>query len=115
MGDVAALEDMAKKLTSGFNFGLGPKKQLAAIMLEPLQGEGGIRPGDVAFFEAARRICDETGALLMVDEVQTGVCRTGKYWAHQHLGVEVDVLTSAKALGGGVPIGAMLCKKHCDV
>uniref|UniRef100_A0A7S0NZY0 acetylornithine transaminase n=1 Tax=Calcidiscus leptoporus TaxID=127549 RepID=A0A7S0NZY0_9EUKA len=113
--DVAALEEAARKLTRRLPLGVGRKKQLAAIMLEPLQGEGGIRPGERAFFEAARRICDETGALLIVDEVQTGVCRTGCFWGYQQLGIEVDVLTSAKALGGGVPIGAMMAKAHCDV
>jgi len=102
--DVDALKDLAKATPN-----------LAAIMLEPLQGEGGIRPATPEFFAAARQICDETGALLVADEVQTGVCRTGKFWGHQNLGVDVDVFTSAKALGGGVPIGAMLCKKHCDV
>ena len=89
--------------------------RLAAILLEPLQGEGGIRPGTKEYFAAARQICDETGALLMVDEVQTGIGRTGTFWGHQQLDVEPDVLTSAKALGGGVPIGAMLTKSSCDV
>lgn len=102
--DVEALEALSAQQT-----------QLAAIMLEPLQGEGGIRPGSKEFFAAARRICDETGALLIVDEVQTGIGRTGTFWGHQQLGVDVDVITSAKALGGGVPIGAMMCKEHCNV
>jgi len=105
--DAAALKEAVGRLSG--------KQQLAAILFEPLQGEGGIRPGEVEFFQMARGLCDETGALLMVDEVQTGMCRTGTFWGHQQLGVEVDVLTSAKALGGGVPIGAMLAKSHCDV
>lgn len=88
---------------------------MAAILLEPLQGEGGIVPATEEFFATARRLCDETGALLMADEVQTGMGRTGSFWGHQKLGVEVDVLTTAKALGGGVPIGAMLCKESCNV
>jgi len=95
-------------------FGLG-KSSLAAIMLEPLQGEGGIMPATREFFQAARELCDETGALLMCDEVQTGVGRTGTMWGYQQLGVEPDVFTTAKALGGGVPIGAMLCKTRADV
>ncbi|KAL7538884.1 hypothetical protein ACHAWF_006237 [Thalassiosira exigua] len=88
----------------------GRKRGLAAIMLEPLQGEGGIRPGDPAYFALARKICDETGALLVCDEVQAGMGRTGTLWGHQQLGVEPDVFTSAKALGGGVPIGAMMAR-----
>ena len=114
--DVDDLRRLARKFTSNrFIPSLGPKSRLAAIMLEPLQGEGGIVPGTTEFFTVAREICDATGALLIVDEVQTGVGRTGQMWGYQNLGVEVDVLTSAKGLGGGVPIGAMLCKSHCDV
>ena len=114
--DIGELERMARRIArrKWLRFPWQKKPELAAILLEPLQGEGGIRPGDQEFFAAARRICDETGALLMVDEVQTGIGRTGTFWAHQQLGVEVDVITSAKALGGGVPIGAMLCKEHCN-
>mmetsp|Transcript_48431 Transcript_48431/g.85365 ORF Transcript_48431/g.85365 Transcript_48431/m.85365 type:complete len:541 (+) Transcript_48431:102-1724(+) len=88
----------------------GSSQGLAAIMLEPLQGEGGIRPGSADFFNKARELCDEHGALLILDEVQTGVARTGKLWGHQQLGVTPDIFTSAKALGGGVPIGVMLAK-----
>lgn len=88
---------------------------LAAILLEPLQGEGGITPGKREFFEEARRLCDECGALLIFDEVQTGIGRTGRFWAHEHLGVTPDVITCAKALGGGVPIGAMMCAAHANV
>ena len=90
-------------------------RKLAAIMLEPLQGEGGITPATRAYYEAARELCDAHGALLMADEVQTGMGRTGEMWGYMQHGVEVDVLTTAKALGGGVPIGAMLCKEHCNV
>ena len=78
--------------------------------MEPLQGEGGIIPGDVAFFKAARELADDSGALLMCDEVQIGMGRSGHLWGHQKLGIEPDVFTSAKALGGGVPIGAMMAK-----
>lgn len=113
--DIDELRAMAKQLARPAWPFMPQPPRLAAILLEPLQGEGGIRPGDKAFFQAAREVCDAADALLMVDEVQTGVCRTGKFWGHQQLGVEVDVLTSAKALGGGVPIGAMLCKDHCNV
>lgn len=86
------------------------KQGLAAILMEPLQGEGGIIPGDPAFFQAARQICDDTGALLMCDEVQVGMGRSGHLWGHELLGVQPDVFTSAKALGGGVPIGAMMAR-----
>lgn len=85
-------------------------KGLAAIMLEPLQGEGGIIPGDKAFFAKARELADKHGALLMCDEVQAGMGRTGTLWGHEQLGVIPDVFTSAKALGGGVPIGAMMAR-----
>jgi acetylornithine aminotransferase len=92
-----------------------PKRGVAAILMECLQGEGGVKPGTAAFFQAARALCDASGALLMCDEVQTGVGRTGKLWGFQHVGVEPDVFTCAKALGGGVPIGAMLCTEKANV
>lgn len=79
-------------------------------MLEPLQGEGGIIPGNKEYFQTARQLCDDCGALLMCDEVQVGMGRSGKLWGHENLGIEPDVFTSAKALGGGVPIGALLAK-----
>jgi acetylornithine/N-succinyldiaminopimelate aminotransferase len=88
----------------------GRKRGLAAIMLEPLQGEGGIRPGTVEYFATARKLCDENGALLICDEVQVGMGRSGMLWGHQQLNIEPDVFTSAKALGGGVPIGAMMAR-----
>ncbi|MFH7026662.1 MAG: aspartate aminotransferase family protein [Heteroscytonema crispum UTEX LB 1556] len=89
--------------------------RVAAIMLEPLQGEGGVRPGDIAYFQKLREICDATGILLIFDEVQVGMGRSGKLWGYEHLGVEPDIFTSAKGLGGGIPIGAMMSKKFCDV
>lgn len=89
--------------------------RVAAIMMEPLQGEGGVRPGDIAYFQRLREICDETGILLIFDEVQVGMGRSGKLWGYEHLGVEPDIFTSAKGLGGGIPIGAMISKKFCDV
>lgn len=88
---------------------------LAGILLETIQGEGGIRPGTKEFLLTARRLCDEHGALLIFDEVQVGMGRTGSTWAFEQIDVVPDVFTLAKGLGGGVPIGAMLCKAHCNV
>ena len=79
---------------------------VAAVLLEPVQGEGGVNPATQEFFEGVRRLCTERGILFMVDEVQTGLGRTGKWFGHQHFGVVPDVVTMAKALGNGVPIGA---------
>mmetsp|Transcript_28594 Transcript_28594/g.42282 ORF Transcript_28594/g.42282 Transcript_28594/m.42282 type:complete len:477 (-) Transcript_28594:112-1542(-) len=88
----------------------GRKRGVAAIMMEPLQGEGGIVPGSKDFFKTARQLCDDNGALLIMDEVQVGMGRSGTLWGYEQLDVEPDVFTSAKALGGGVPIGAMMAK-----
>ncbi len=79
---------------------------VAAVLLEPVQGEGGVNPATAAYFQGVRRLCDERGVLFMVDEVQTGLGRTGRWFGFQHLGIEPDVVTMAKALGNGVPIGA---------
>ena len=79
-----------------------------AVMVEPLQGEGGVVPADVEFMQQVRALCDKHQALLIFDEVQTGVGRTGELYAYMGLGVTPDILTTAKALGGGFPIGAML-------
>jgi len=79
-----------------------------AVVVEPVQGEGGVLPADQAFLEAARALCDKHGALLIFDEVQTGVGRSGSLYAYMEYGVTPDILTSAKSLGGGFPIGAML-------
>ncbi len=80
----------------------------AAILVEPIQGEGGVTvPGD-GYLPGLRKLCDEAGVLLILDEVQTGMGRTGELWAHQHSGVAPDIMTVAKALANGVPIGAML-------
>lgn len=84
----------------------------AGIILEPVQGEGGIRAVPVDYLQAVRRICDEHGILLMFDEVQSGVGRTGHLFAHEALGVAPDLLASAKGLGGGFPIGACLSREH---
>ena len=80
--------------------------EVAAVLLEPVQGEGGVWPAGRDYFQAVRRLCDERGVLFMVDEVQTGLGRTGRWWGFQHYGVQPDVVTVAKALGNGVPIGA---------
>lgn len=79
---------------------------IVAILVEPIQGEGGIRTPDAAYLQGLRRICDQHGWLLMLDEVQSGIGRTGKWFAHQHSGILPDVMTLAKGLGSGVPIGA---------
>ena len=81
---------------------------VAAVIVEPIQGEGGVIPGDPAFLQALRELCDQTGALLIFDEVQSGVGRTGTFYDYMNTGVTPDVLTTAKALGNGYPIGAML-------
>ncbi len=86
-----------------------------AILLEPVQGEAGVRPATAEFLRALRRLCDERGLLLMFDEVQTGCARLGELFAFRHFGVEPDVMTLGKGLGGGVPISALLAKEHCSV
>ncbi|MBK0413883.1 MULTISPECIES: aspartate aminotransferase family protein [Chromobacterium] len=82
--------------------------QTCAVVIEPIQGEGGVMPADKAFLEAARELCDQHNALLVFDEVQSGVGRTGSLFAYQEYGVTPDILSSAKGIGGGFPIGAML-------
>jgi len=86
--------------------------EVAAVMVEPIQGEGGINLATVEYLQAIRRLCDENGALLIFDEVTTGVGRTGKWFAYQNFGVEPDIITMAKALGGGVAIGAMMASEE---
>ncbi len=86
-----------------------------AVMLEPLQGEGGVNIPEEGYLQAVRDWCDENGLLLIFDEVQTGLGRLGTLWGHQAFNVEPDVMTLAKGLGGGVPIGAFLAKDHCAV
>ena len=99
LNDVAALERA-----------IGP--QTAAVMLEPIQGEGGIHPCTAEYLQAARRLTREAGALLILDEVQTGVGRTGHFLAAEHYGVKPDICTLAKGLGGGVPIGVALATEE---
>jgi len=95
--DVAALEAAVTPTT-------------CAVMLEPIQGEGGINMPSPGYFEAVREICDRHGLLLIFDEVQVGMGRTGKLFAYEHFGVTPDIMTLAKALAGGAPIGTMLAK-----
>ena len=83
---------------------------VCAVLIEVLQGEGGIRPSDLAYLQALRKLCDERGWLLMIDEVQSGIGRTGKWLAHQWAEILPDVITLAKGLGGGVPIGAVAAR-----
>ncbi|WP_272699746.1 aspartate aminotransferase family protein [Desulfovibrio sp. Fe33] len=84
----------------------------AAIMVEMIQGEGGVRPLPTDYVNDIVALCKENGILLIVDEVQTGVCRTGRFWAHQHYGITPDIFTSAKALANGLPMGAVLCSNE---
>ncbi len=87
----------------------------AAVLLEPIQGESGVLPVPDDVVAGVRALCDERDLLFMVDEVQTGMGRTGRWWAHQHAGVTPDVMTVAKGLGGGVPVGAVLASPRADV
>jgi acetylornithine/N-succinyldiaminopimelate aminotransferase len=83
--------------------------EVCAICIEPIQGEGGIHPVSEEFFREARALCDSTGALLIADEIQSGMGRTGKWFAYQHYGILPDVTTLAKPIANGIPMGAMLC------
>jgi len=83
-----------------------------AVMLEPIQGEGGVRCPDSGYLKAVRRVCDEKGVLLIFDEIQTGMGRTGKLFAYEHFDVEPDIMTLAKALANGLPMGAMLAREQ---
>lgn len=89
--------------------------RICAVLLEPIQGEGGVMPGDPAYFQWLRQICTEQGILLILDEVQAGMGRTGMMWGHCNLGIEPDIFTLAKGLAGGIPIGALLSKEFCAV
>lgn len=88
--------------------------ETAAVILEPVQGEGGVRPVDPAFLQGLRARCDATGTLLILDEVQCGLGRTGRLFAHQHAGVTPDILTLAKPLAGGLPMGAVIATPAVD-
>jgi acetylornithine aminotransferase len=105
LNDLAALEDVART-----------RPNVTAVFLEVIQGEGGINPTRVEYLQAVRKLCDEKGWLLMLDEVQCGIGRTGKWFAHQWAGIQPDVMPLAKGLGSGVPIGAVVCgPKAADV
>ena len=97
LNDTHALEEMART-----------RPNVVAIFLEAIQGEGGIQPAEIEYLHAARRICDAQGWILMIDEVQCGTARTGRWFAHQWAGVLPDVMPLAKGLGSGVPIGAVV-------
>ncbi len=86
--------------------------ETGAILLEPIQGEGGVRMPSDGYLPAVRKLCNERGVLLILDEVQTGLGRTGRLFAHEHAGITPDIVTVAKALGNGVPIGAMGCTEE---
>jgi acetylornithine/N-succinyldiaminopimelate aminotransferase len=108
--DIAALEDAVKKYEG----------RLCAIMLEPLQGEGGVNPGDRAYFSRIREICDEKKILLIIDEVQVGMGRSGMLWGYENLGIQPDIFTSAKGLGdhastfGGNPFACAVALSVCN-
>lgn len=98
LNDVAAIEEVAQT-----------RPNVVAVFLEVIQGEGGINPATVSYLQALRRLCDEHDWLLMLDEVQCGIGRTGKWFAHQWAGIQPDVMPLAKGLGSGVPVGAVIC------
>ncbi len=98
LNDIAALEEVART-----------RPNVTAVFLEVIQGEGGINPARAEYLQAVRALCDKQGWLLMLDEVQCGMGRTGKWFAHQWTGIQPDVMPLAKGLGSGVPIGAVVC------
>jgi acetylornithine/N-succinyldiaminopimelate aminotransferase len=105
LNDVAAIERVG-----------ATNPNVVAVFLEVIQGEGGVNPATVDYLRAVRRVCDERGWLLMLDEVQCGLGRTGKWFAHQWAGIKPDVMPLAKGLGSGVPVGAIVCgPKAADV
>ncbi len=87
----------------------------AGIILEPIQGEGGINIGQKEYFQKVRQLCDEKGIMLIIDEIQTGFCRTGKMFAIENLGIEADMMTLAKSIAGGFPMGALLCSDKIQI
>lgn len=105
LNDIAALEEVART-----------RPNVTAVFLEVIQGEGGINPARTDYLQAVRALCDRQGWLLMLDEVQCGIGRTGKWFAHQWAGIQPDVMPLAKGLGSGVPVGAVVCgPKAADV
>ena len=105
--DLSSFETLLNRMEAN-----GPR--VAAVLIEPLQGEGGVNPGDPAVFRAIRRHCDDRNILLIFDEVQVGMGRSGSLWGYEQLGVEPDAFTLAKGLGGGHAIGALLVKTKAD-
>jgi len=87
----------------------------AGIILEPVQGEGGINIGNKEYFEKVRQLCNEKNIILIIDEIQSGFCRTGKMFACEHLGIEPDILTLAKSIAGGFPMGATVCSPKIEI
>ena len=101
--------DDIEKLSNAVN------ENTAAIILEPVQGEGGVRLAGPDYFQNVQRLCKKRGVMLIIDEIQTGFCRTGKMFACEHYGLVPDILCLAKAIAGGVPMGAVLCGQRIDV
>jgi predicted acetylornithine/succinylornithine family transaminase len=97
-GDIASLEKLLDA-------------QVAAVFLEPIQGEGGVIPADVGYLQSVQKLCRERGILLVMDEVQTGFCRTGKWFGFEHAGIAPDAVTFAKGMGNGMPVGALWARK----
>lgn len=97
-GDIASLESQLDDT-------------VAAVMLESIQGEGGVVPADAAYLQAVQRLCNDRGILLIIDEVQTGFCRTGKWFGFEHAGIQPDAITMAKGMGNGMPVGALWARK----
>ena len=85
---------------------------VGGVLLEPVQGEGGVIPADSDYLAAVREICDERGILLVMDEIQTGMARTGHWFGYQQAGIQPDIVALAKALGNGVPVGALWARRH---
>ena len=106
--DIQSFEQLLNRLEAH-----GPR--VCAVLIEPLQGEGGVNPGDPDVFRAIRRHCDERNILLIFDEVQVGMGRSGRLWGYEQLNVQPDVITLAKGLGGGHAIGALLTSQHADL
>ncbi|MBD3921844.1 aspartate aminotransferase family protein [Paenibacillus sp. PR3] len=90
-------------------------ERTCAVMIEPVQGEGGVHPADLAYVQGLRELCDEHGILLIFDEIQTGLGRTGKLFAYEHYGIEPDIMTLGKGIGGGFPLSAMLTKERYNL
>lgn len=86
--------------------------QTAAVLLEPIQGEGGVYPASVDYLQEVRKVCDEEGIILILDEIQTGLGRTGRFLAYEHFGIKPDIITLAKGLAGGLPIGVIVAKTY---